>query len=86
MVIYIVSLCLLSLTARPGAQKSGWSYDASTQILYPSKIITEAPPGQMSLSRVISDYPNMLDTEFRLDFSTLATFDLVADSVARLEG
>ncbi|KJA27156.1 hypothetical protein HYPSUDRAFT_63416 [Hypholoma sublateritium FD-334 SS-4] len=38
-----------------GAQKSGWSYDASTQILYPS-------------------------------YSSLATFDLVADSVARLEG
>jgi len=52
-----------------GAEKAGWSYNSSTQILYPSKGPTQTPLGHTSSS-----------------FSSLTTFNLVADSVARLEG
>ncbi|KAF8205736.1 COP9 signalosome, partial [Mycena galopus ATCC 62051] len=47
-----------------GAERSGWSYDPSTQVL---------TPAQKSTIRQANG------------FSSLATFDFVADSVARLE-
>jgi hypothetical protein len=73
----------------PAAEKHGWSYDASNQYLSPTPLpssTTATPMYAYGMHFNIDDVnPPTEDSHHYIGPSSLKTFNLVADSTAKLE-